>query len=102
MEGFDEALDRTIWSLFDQRLKSAQDIAHKRRDKPSEIEALLQSQFSDQEKLDLKELARINENFEPEDVDMEGEPYYSIRTSKYDTENIKSRSITTSCLGRGL
>ena len=72
MEGFDEALDRTVWSLSDQRLKSDRDIADKRRNKPKEIEALFQNQFRDQELLDEKEMAHPKEDIDGEDVDMDG------------------------------
>ena len=41
MEPFDEALDRHIWSLSDQRLKWDKDIAERRRTRPREIEALI-------------------------------------------------------------
>lgn len=38
MEPFDEALDRHIWSLSDQRLKWDKEIADRRRSRPEEIE----------------------------------------------------------------
>ncbi|KAG1826710.1 uncharacterized protein BJ212DRAFT_1307722 [Suillus subaureus] len=42
MEPFDEALDRHIWSLSDQRLKWDREIGGRRRIRPTEIEALVQ------------------------------------------------------------
>ena len=44
VEPFDEALDRHIWSLSDQRLKWDKDIAERRRTRPKDIEALLLAQ----------------------------------------------------------
>ena len=44
MEPFDEALDRHIWSLSDQRLKWDKEIAERRRTRPREIEALVLAQ----------------------------------------------------------
>ncbi|KAL4064757.1 hypothetical protein V8B97DRAFT_1288537 [Scleroderma yunnanense] len=41
VEPFDEALDRHIWSLSDQRLKWDKDIAARRRTRPKEIETLV-------------------------------------------------------------
>lgn len=41
MEPFDEALDRHIWSLSDQRLKWDKEIADRRRSRPQEIEKLV-------------------------------------------------------------
>lgn len=38
MEPFDEALDRHIWSLSDQRLKWDKEIADRRRSRAEEIE----------------------------------------------------------------
>ena len=41
VEPFDEALDRHIWSLSDQRLKWDKEVADRRRSRPGEIEKLL-------------------------------------------------------------
>lgn len=41
VEPFDEALDRYIWSLSDQRLKWDKDVAARRRTRPREIEGLI-------------------------------------------------------------
>lgn len=38
VEPFDEALDRHIWSLSDQRLKWDKEIADRRRSRPEDIE----------------------------------------------------------------
>jgi hypothetical protein len=45
IEPFDEALDRHIWSLSDQRLKWDREIARTRTDKPREVETMLQDLF---------------------------------------------------------
>ncbi|ETW85570.1 hypothetical protein HETIRDRAFT_242799, partial [Heterobasidion irregulare TC 32-1] len=42
VEIFDEALDRRIWSLSDQRLISEREIAIKRRTRPQEVVTLLE------------------------------------------------------------
>ena len=42
VEIFDEALDRRIWSLSDQRLISDREIAIKRRTRPQEVVTLLE------------------------------------------------------------
>lgn len=52
MEPFDEALDRRIWSLSDQRLKWDREIASKRRTRPQEIEASLEDVLDQQQVLD--------------------------------------------------
>ncbi|KIJ69553.1 hypothetical protein HYDPIDRAFT_24386 [Hydnomerulius pinastri MD-312] len=41
VEPFDEALDRHIWSLSDQRLKWDKEIAGRRRSRPQEIESTM-------------------------------------------------------------
>ncbi|KZT28640.1 hypothetical protein NEOLEDRAFT_1129489 [Neolentinus lepideus HHB14362 ss-1] len=42
MESFDEALDRRIWSLSDQRLKWDREIASKRQTRPKEVADMIQ------------------------------------------------------------
>lgn len=42
-EAFDEALDRRVWSLSDQRLKWDLELALKRRETPKAIEELMES-----------------------------------------------------------
>ncbi|TFK55341.1 hypothetical protein OE88DRAFT_1622798 [Heliocybe sulcata] len=55
MEPFDEALDRRIWSLSDQRLKWDREIGSKRQTRPSEvadmIHELLERQREDDEEV---------------------------------------------------
>ncbi|KAF9228542.1 hypothetical protein BS17DRAFT_744416 [Gyrodon lividus] len=46
VEPFDEALDRHIWSLSDQRLKWDKEIAGRRRTRPKEIEIMLLESFA--------------------------------------------------------
>lgn len=46
MEPFDEALDRHIWSLSDQRLKWDKEIADRRRSRPEDIEKLVMESFA--------------------------------------------------------
>ncbi|KAF9233932.1 hypothetical protein BU15DRAFT_79630 [Melanogaster broomeanus] len=46
VEPFDEALDRHIWSLSDQRLKWNKEIAGRRRTRPEEIERALLESFA--------------------------------------------------------
>jgi hypothetical protein len=53
MEPFDEALDRHIWSLSDQRLKWDREVAGRRRTRPTEIEALVQEIYSQHRDVDL-------------------------------------------------
>lgn len=48
IEPFDEALDRHIWSLSDQRLKWDREIARTRTEKPQEVEAMLRDLFDRQ------------------------------------------------------
>lgn len=48
IEPFDEALDRHIWSLSDQRLKWDREIARTRTEKPLEVESMLQDLFDRQ------------------------------------------------------
>src|ERR1700691_2476013 len=48
IEPFDEALDRHIWSLSDQRLKWDREIARTRTEKRREVETMLQDLFDRQ------------------------------------------------------
>lgn len=52
MDQFDEALDRRVWSLSDQRLKWDLEIALKRRGVPTEVEALMRDLISQQRQHD--------------------------------------------------
>ncbi|KZP24883.1 hypothetical protein FIBSPDRAFT_909798 [Athelia psychrophila] len=49
IEPFDEALDRHIWSLSDQRLKWDRMMARTRVERPREVEAMLQDLFDRQQ-----------------------------------------------------
>jgi hypothetical protein len=53
MEPFDEALDRHIWSLSDQRLKWDREIGVRRRTRPTEIEALVQGVYTQHRSVDM-------------------------------------------------
>ncbi|KAG1756211.1 uncharacterized protein EDB91DRAFT_147 [Suillus paluster] len=53
MEPFDEALDRHIWSLSDQRLKWDREIAGRRRTRPTEVEALVQGVYAQHRGVDM-------------------------------------------------
>lgn len=54
IEPFDEALDRHIWSLSDQRLKWDREIARTRTEKPKEVETMLQDLFDRQRELSME------------------------------------------------
>lgn len=58
MEPFDEALDRHIWSLSDQRLKWDREVAGRRRTRPTEIEALVQEIYNQHRDVDLGDATR--------------------------------------------
>jgi len=69
MECFDEVLDREVWCLSDQRLKSDSGIADKRRDKPKQIESAFRDYLRSQEQLETEERvssvqqdSRVDEN----------------------------------------
>ncbi|KAL5518979.1 hypothetical protein ACEPAH_662 [Sanghuangporus vaninii] len=52
MDQFDEALDRRVWSLSDQRLKWDLEIALKRRGVPMEVETLMRDLMAQQRQHD--------------------------------------------------
>jgi len=56
IEPFDEALDRHIWSLSDQRLKWDREIARTRTEKPREVETLLPDLFDRQREAGMEEM----------------------------------------------
>ncbi|EPQ58755.1 hypothetical protein GLOTRDRAFT_104409 [Gloeophyllum trabeum ATCC 11539] len=56
MEPFDEALDRRIWSLADQRLKWDREIASKRQTRPKEVADMIQD-LLDRQREDDEEFA---------------------------------------------
>lgn len=49
---FDEALDRRVWSLSDQRLKWDLEIALKRRNTPNDVETLVRDLLKSQQEAD--------------------------------------------------
>jgi hypothetical protein len=53
MEAFDEALDRHIWSLSDQRLKWDREIGGRRRTRPTEVEAMIQGVYTQHRGVDM-------------------------------------------------
>lgn len=65
IEPFDEALDRHIWSLSDQRLKWDREIARTRTEKPREVEIMLQDLFDRQHEVETEEIA--DEQIQPKD-----------------------------------
>lgn len=68
MEPFDEALDRHIWSLSDQRLKWDREIAGRQRTRPTEIEALVQDIYDQHRDIDSEDVTQT-QNSDPSDVD---------------------------------
>jgi len=52
VEPFDEALDRHIWSLSDQRLKWDRELANKRRTRPQEVVTMIQDILSLRQQVD--------------------------------------------------
>ncbi|KAF7984087.1 hypothetical protein HWV62_17658 [Athelia sp. TMB] len=69
IEPFDEALDRHIWSLSDQRLKWDREIARTRVERPREVEAMLQDLFERQQ-----EAANQDIELTADDLDALGSP----------------------------
>lgn len=69
IEPFDEALDRHIWSLSDQRLKWDREIARTRVERPREVEAMLQDLFERQQ-----EAANQDAELTADDLDDLGSP----------------------------
>ncbi|KAA1476601.1 hypothetical protein DENSPDRAFT_933157 [Dentipellis sp. KUC8613] len=67
VEPFDEALDRHIWSLSDQRLKCDRELANKRRTRPEEIVTLLNGLFE----LQREEESMLEPDGEDEPMDVE-------------------------------
>ncbi|EIN08848.1 hypothetical protein PUNSTDRAFT_120406 [Punctularia strigosozonata HHB-11173 SS5] len=67
-EPFDEALDRHIWSLADQRMKWQQEVANKRRTVPGEVAELVDSLLERQRSADAEPALA------DEDVAVDSEP----------------------------
>jgi hypothetical protein len=66
MEPFDEALDRHIWSLSDQRLKWDREIASRRRTRPAEVEMLVHEIHNQHRDVDVVD---TTQGSDPPDVD---------------------------------
>jgi hypothetical protein len=62
IEPFDEALDRHIWSLSEQRLKWDREIAHTRTEKPREVENMLQDLFDRQHEAAMQDVDLVFEH----------------------------------------
>jgi hypothetical protein len=60
VEPFDEALDRHIWSLSDQRLKWDKEIADRRRSRPEDIEKLVMESSAQHHVCDVEVLGKSN------------------------------------------
>lgn len=60
VEPFDEALDRHIWSLSDQRLKWDKEIADRRRSRPEDIEKLVMESLAQHHVYDLEVSEKSN------------------------------------------
>jgi hypothetical protein len=67
IEPFDEALDRHIWSLSDQRLKWDREIARTRSEKPKEVETMLQDLFDRQHEVSMEEVDPVMEEDQIQD-----------------------------------
>ena len=75
-EQFDEALDRRVWSLSDQRLKWDLEMALKRRGVPQEVEELMRDLIAQQRAYDDGHRPEEEENMDLDDTeDQEGESY---------------------------
>lgn len=68
IEPFDEALDRHIWSLSDQRLKWDRVIARARAEKPREVETMLQDLFDRQQEAAAQEIVHVDGDLDHQDV----------------------------------
>ncbi|KIM80935.1 hypothetical protein PILCRDRAFT_9343 [Piloderma croceum F 1598] len=62
IEPFDEALDRHIWSLSDQRLKWDREIARTRTEKPREVETMLRDLFDRQREAQTQDMVVDNKD----------------------------------------
>ncbi|KAH0830461.1 hypothetical protein J3R83DRAFT_1886 [Lanmaoa asiatica] len=73
VEPFDEALDRHIWSLSDQRLKWDKEIADRRRSRPEAIEKLVMESLAQHHVCNLEVLEKSNAHADinPKQVDCE-------------------------------
>ena len=74
IEPFDEGLDRHIWSLSDQRLQWDGEIARKRREKPDEVQRLMQELLETQravDEMEAEEYATVVDDDRPEEPDCE-------------------------------
>ena len=73
-EQFDEALDRRVWSLSDQRRTWNVEIAKKRRTTPQEVEGLMKNLIAYQREADNASTPKIEKDG-GSDMD-EGNPLY--------------------------
>ena len=64
IEPFDEALDRHIWSLSDQRLRWNREIGRTRTEKPREVEVMLRDLFNSQLETSLGDVDSASDNKE--------------------------------------
>ena len=92
MDQFDEALDRRVWSLSDQRLKWDLEIALKRRGVPIEVETLMRDLIVQQREHDKK----VSEGKDP---DMEVDDEASSGTFP-SSVNPPSRCLLLFCPGQ--
>lgn len=86
IEPFDEGLDRHIWSLSDQRLQWDGEIAQKRREKPDEVQRLMQELLDNQRAID----------------DMEAEEYAAVVAEDGSTSHEPDRESTPFALQAGV
>lgn len=73
VEPFDEALDRYIWSLSDQRLKWDKDVAARRRTRPKEIERLISDTLAQHNSVEL-DVAQEDPAYDVPDKPFDPEP----------------------------
>jgi len=84
MEPFDEALDRRIWSLSDQRLKWDREIANKRQTLPKEVQVLIEDLLERQREEDEQILDSAGdkmESFSEAEIDVLENRYAGIQTT---------------------
>ncbi|KAF8437997.1 hypothetical protein L210DRAFT_3505086 [Boletus edulis BED1] len=110
MEPFDEALDRHIWSLSDQRLKWDKDVADRRRTRPTDIEKLIADGLTQHHDVETSETSNEYADFSAKQVDPELErtllntvslaprPLQSIQSLQNRSDKIKSVSAEVKAL----
>ncbi|KAI9568416.1 hypothetical protein HD554DRAFT_766247 [Boletus coccyginus] len=95
VEPFDEALDRHIWSLSDQRLKWDKEIADRRRSRPQDVEKLVteslaQHHACDVEMLDESE-ARVDVSVKQVDSELQHMLLNAVSLAPQLLQTIKSQ-----------